>query len=406
MTLIGLNSSSGDFDNLTLAVGKGTKLTLQDVRITGDRTLLSLAGGNTLTLLGENRLIGCADASGNACPTVISGGDLTICGSGSLALQALVNNAAFMGAEKSKLSIEDCTISVFKSDKLGFDGGAFCANGAELSMTNAAFFGRTDSDNVAVLSADTITMNGCTMRVEAEKSVHAVLGSVSLTGCGLYASGHSGNSGNSGNSAKTVSQTAGLDALETVSQQSGVMLLAASGFADVRTEAVCQQDILFCTNAGLMTRTGKNAFSPDRPMTRAMLVTVLWRMAGSPAALLVRFARMQGVSIPADAAPVYVAECSAWAQTDVQAAYAAGLLDRFSACLAAPQEAASRAERKGISRTFFPVSRPFGRETFFLRFSLKSGNKTNIVGRGGAPRPYQLRLNFTGFRVNLMRYCL
>ena len=386
MTLIGLNSSSGDFDNLTLAVGKGTKLTLQDVRITGDRTLLSLAGGNTLTLLGENRLIGCADASGNACPTVISGGDLTICGSGSLALQALVNNAAFMGAEKSKLSIEDCTIAVFKSDKLGFDSGAFCANGAELTMTNAAFFGRTDSDNVAVLSADTITMNGCTVRVEAEKSVHAVLGSVSLTGCGLYASGHSGNS------AKTVSQTAGLDALETVSQQSGVTLLAASGFADVRTKAVCQQDILFCTNAGLMTGTGKNAFSPDRAMTRAMLVTVLWRMAGSPAAqgtggftdlkadwyrqaavwgaqngvvagtgagmfspdrpvtkeqaaaLLVRFARMQGVSIPADAAPVYVAECSAWAQTDVQAAYAAGLLDRFSACLAAPQEAASRAE--------------------------------------------------------------
>ena len=145
-------------------------------------------------------------------------------------------------------------------------------------MTNAAFFGRIDSDNVAVLSADTITMNGCTVRVEAEKSVHAVLGSVSLTGCGLYASGHSGNS------AKTVSQTAGLDALETVSQQSGVTLLAASGFADVRTEAVCQQDVLFCTNAGLMTGTGKNAFSPDRAMTRAMLVTVLWRMAGSPAA--------------------------------------------------------------------------------------------------------------------------
>lgn len=79
-------------------------------------------------------------------------------------------------------------------------------------------------------------------------------------------------------------------------------------------------------------------FSPDRPVTKEQA-----------AALLVRFARMQGVSIPADAAPVYVAECSAWAQTDVQAAYAAGLLDRFSACLAAPQEAASRAERKGIS---------------------------------------------------------
>ena len=101
MTLIGLDSRSEEFDNLTLTVGMGTKLTLQDVRITGDKTLLSLAGGNTLTLLGENRLIGCADASGNACPTVISGGDLTICGSGSLKLQALVNNAAFMGAEQN-----------------------------------------------------------------------------------------------------------------------------------------------------------------------------------------------------------------------------------------------------------------------------------------------------------------
>ena len=386
VTLVGLDSGSGEFDNLTLTVGKGTRLTLQDVRITGDKTLLSLAGGNTLTLLGENRLLGCADASGNACPTVVCGGDLTICGSGSLELQALVNNAAFLGAEKSKISIEDCTISVFKSDKLGLDGGAFCANGAELTMTNTSFFGRTDSDNVAVLSADTIAMTGCTVRVEAEKSVHAVLGSVSLTNCGLYASGHSGNS------AKTVSQTAGLDAVETVSQQSGVTLLTDSGFADIRAESACQQDVLFCTNVGLMTGTGKGQFSPDASMTRAMLVTVLWRMAGSPAAqgtggftdlradwyrqaavwgvqngavagtgagtfspdkpvtkeqaaaLLVRFARMQGASIPADAAPVYVVECSAWAQADVQTAYAAGILDSLSACLAAPQEAASRAE--------------------------------------------------------------
>ena len=30
-------------------------------------------------------------------------------------------------------------------------------------------------------------------------------------------------------------------------------LLAASGFADVKAEAVCQQDVLFCTDEGLMT---------------------------------------------------------------------------------------------------------------------------------------------------------
>ena len=386
VTLIGLDSGTDRFDNLTLTVGSGTKLTLQDVRITGDRTLLSLAGKNTLTLLGRNELIGCADASGNACPTVVSGGDLTINGTGSLQLQALVNNAAFLGAEKSKISIEDCTLTLLKSDKLGFDGGAFCANGADVTLTNASFSGRTDSDNVAVLSAETVTVTGGTLRVEAEKSVHAVLGRVSLTNCGLYASGHSGNS------AKTVSQTTGVEALQTLAQQSGVRTLAASGFADVRAEDACLQDVLTCTAAGLMTGTGQDRFSPEKPMTRAMLVTVLWRMAGSPAAqgnggftdlradwyrqaavwgaqngivsgtsrttfapdkavtkeqacaLLARFARTRGVQAAADAAPVYVAECSAWAGSDVQSAYARGIADSYAACLAAPQASATRAE--------------------------------------------------------------
>ena len=87
-------------------------------------------------------------------------------------------------------------------------------------------------------------MTGGTLRVEAEKSVHAVLGRVSLTNCGLYASGHSGNS------AKTVSQTTGVEALQTLAQQSGVRTLAASGFADVRAEDACLQDVLTCTAAG------------------------------------------------------------------------------------------------------------------------------------------------------------
>lgn len=263
---------------------------------------------------------------------------------------------------------------------------ALNANGADVTLTNASFSGRTDSDNVALLSAGTVTVTGGTLRVEAEKSVHAVLGCVSLTNCGLYASGHSGNS------AKTVSQTTGVEALQTLAQQSGVRTLAASGFADVRAEDACLQDVLTCTAAGLMTGTGQDRFSPEKPMTRAMLVTVLWRMAGSPAAqgnggftdlradwyrqaavwgaqngivsgtsrttfapdkavtkeqacaLLARFARTRGVQAAADAAPVYVAECSAWAGSDVQSAYALGIADSYAACLAAPQASVTRAE--------------------------------------------------------------
>lgn len=152
------------------------------------------------------------------------------------------------------------------------------------------------------------------------------------------------------------------------------------------------QDVLTCTAAGIMTGTGQDRFSPEKPMTRAMLVTVLWRMAGSPAAqgnggftdlradwyrqaavwgaqngivsgtgrttfapdkavtkeqacaLLARFARTRGVQAAADAAPVYVAECSAWAGSDVQSAYALGIADSYAACLAAPQASATRAE--------------------------------------------------------------
>ena len=152
------------------------------------------------------------------------------------------------------------------------------------------------------------------------------------------------------------------------------------------------QDVLTCTAAGIMTGTGQDRFSPEKPMTRAMLVTVLWRMAGSPAAqgnggftdlradwyrqaavwgaqngivsgtsrttfapdkavtkeqacaLLARFARTRGVQAAADAAPVYVAECSAWAGSDVQSAYALGIVGSYAACLAAPQVSATRAE--------------------------------------------------------------
>ena len=58
-----LTGDCGPFEDLTITVGKNTRLTLQNVTINGDRTLLSLAGGNTLLLAGENRLDGTGDAA-------------------------------------------------------------------------------------------------------------------------------------------------------------------------------------------------------------------------------------------------------------------------------------------------------------------------------------------------------
>ena len=56
-----------------------------------------------------------------------------------------------------------------------------------------------------------------------------------------------------------------------------------------------------------------------------------------------RFAKTMGAAAQDDAKPVYVAECSAWAQSGVQEAFGYGVCDSY-VCLAAPKEAASRAE--------------------------------------------------------------
>lgn len=55
-----------------------------------------------------------------------------------------------------------------------------------------------------------------------------------------------------------------------------------TGFADVAANAWYAQDVQYCRDNGLMNGTGETVFSPDETMSRAMLATVLYRMAGSP----------------------------------------------------------------------------------------------------------------------------
>lgn len=56
-------------------------------------------------------------------------------------------------------------------------------------------------------------------------------------------------------------------------------------FSDVTADDWFYEDVRFVTEAGLMNGTVENeTFAPDLTLTRAMLVTVLWRLEGSPAA--------------------------------------------------------------------------------------------------------------------------
>ena len=67
----------------------------------------------------------------------------------------------------------------------------------------------------------------------------------------------------------------------------GVLALPAqaaeTGYNDIEPDAWYAWCVADVTKRGLMNGTGGGTFTPDGDLTRAMLVTVLWRLSGSPA---------------------------------------------------------------------------------------------------------------------------
>jgi len=58
----------------------------------------------------------------------------------------------------------------------------------------------------------------------------------------------------------------------------------SSGYSDVPSDAWYAEAVAYCRKNNLMSGTSGTKFSPDEPLTRAMIVTVLHRLAGSPTA--------------------------------------------------------------------------------------------------------------------------
>ena len=57
---------------------------------------------------------------------------------------------------------------------------------------------------------------------------------------------------------------------------------SASQFTDLTSGSWYYDGVRYALEKGLMTGTSARTFAPDRPVTRAMLVTILWRLAGEP----------------------------------------------------------------------------------------------------------------------------
>ena len=56
-----------------------------------------------------------------------------------------------------------------------------------------------------------------------------------------------------------------------------------TGFSDVEADAWYAEFVVYCRDNGLMAGTSDTTFSPDTPTTRAMMATILYRLAGTPA---------------------------------------------------------------------------------------------------------------------------
>lgn len=74
-----------------------------------------------------------------------------------------------------------------------------------------------------------------------------------------------------------------------------------TSFDDVKENDWFSDSVKYCVGKGLMNGVAEGRFAPDDTTTRAMIVTILWRMEGSPAASGTKFADVEAGSWSAQA---------------------------------------------------------------------------------------------------------
>ena len=105
-------------------------------------------------------------------------------------------------------------------------------------------------------------------------------------------------------------------------------------YTDVAADAWYADAVAYVSAQGLMTGTGSGAFSPDTTMSRAMLVTVLYRLSGSPAV-------SQAGSFTDVAEDAWYADAVAWASEQ-------GVVNGTSATTFSPDDSVTREQMAAL----------------------------------------------------------
>ena len=108
-------------------------------------------------------------------------------------------------------------------------------------------------------------------------------------------------------------------------------------FTDVRTNNWFAGAVEYVVNNGLFSGVSDTSFAPNEPVTRGMLVTVLWRAAGEPSASASAFA-----DVPADA---WYAKAVAWANAN-------GIVQGYDASTFAPDDRITREQLAAIFQRY------------------------------------------------------
>lgn len=108
-------------------------------------------------------------------------------------------------------------------------------------------------------------------------------------------------------------------------------------FTDVRTNNWFAGAVEYVVNNGLFSGVSDTSFAPNDPVTRGMLVTVLWRAAGEPSSSASAFA-----DVPADA---WYAKAVAWANAN-------GIVQGYDASTFAPDDRITREQLAAIFQRY------------------------------------------------------
>ncbi len=114
-----------------------------------------------------------------------------------------------------------------------------------------------------------------------------------------------------------------------------------SGFTDVPADAWYAGAVDYVRENGLMDGTGGGTFSPDENTSRAMIVTILWRLQGEP--------EQEGADVFTDVEP------GAWYEAAVTWAAESGIVDGYSSVLFGPGDAVTREQLAAILYRFAAV---------------------------------------------------